>query len=88
MPSLDGLAGRNRSNDWSGIARSLLIQLLILAAVSVAAVQYINWSSDAAVAEIARAFEPPPLDHSPDCGMRANPSMTERQVRGAFGRAI
>ena len=88
MPSLDGADGQRRGGYWSGIVRSLLIQLLILTAISVAAVQYINWSSQVTPAEIAGAFEPPLSDHSPDCAVRANPSIAERHVRGALGLAI
>jgi hypothetical protein len=58
MPSFH-LASRNHNgNYWSGIAGILAIQLAVLFAVSVAALVYLNWSSNAAVAEFMAMDKP------------------------------
>jgi hypothetical protein len=52
-------ASRNHNgNYWSGIAGMLAIQLAILFAVSVAALVYLNWSSNAALAEFMAIDKP------------------------------
>ena len=52
-------ASRNsNSNYWSGIAGTLTIQLAVLFAVSVAAIAYLNWSSNAALAEFMATARP------------------------------
>jgi hypothetical protein len=40
-----------RGFDWPGIIRTLVIQVLVLLAVSVAAIRYLSWSSDSAWSE-------------------------------------
>ena len=45
----------NRRFDWPAIFRILLVQVLVLAALMVAFVRYVNWSSDQAWAEFSRA---------------------------------
>jgi hypothetical protein len=64
MPSLDGQSGQNRGINWSGIVATLLVQVLVLVALSVAAVYYVNWSSEAALAEFLGAVKPSVSDHS------------------------
>ena len=64
MPSLDGQSGQNRGINWSGIVATLLVQVLVLVALSVAAVYYVNWSSEAALAEFLGALKPSVSDHS------------------------
>jgi hypothetical protein len=64
MPALDGTDAQARGGYWLGIVRSLLVQVMVLAAIAAAAVYYINWSSDAALAEFLDAFKPSASDHS------------------------
>jgi hypothetical protein len=52
----------NRRFDWPGILRILLVQVLVLAALMVAFVRYVNWSSDQAWAEFSRSFTAPALE--------------------------
>jgi hypothetical protein len=40
---------------WRGIATTVVVELLILLALAFAAVRYVEWSSDAAVAEFISA---------------------------------
>ena len=54
MPSFDQASRNNNGSYWSGTAGILAIQLAILFALSVAAIIYVNWSSDAALAEFNR----------------------------------
>jgi hypothetical protein len=65
MPALDRPSGRSHGTYWLGIVTNLLVQVLIVVAVSVAALYYISWSSDAAVAEFVGAFNPSMSDQSP-----------------------
>jgi hypothetical protein len=46
---------KDRGIDWPAIVRTLLVQVLVLLALSVAFVRYVNWSSDAAWAEFTAA---------------------------------
>ena len=50
--------------DWLGIKKTFVVQIVILLAVSVAVLQYINWSSRVAQAEFAHAIRPMMLDQS------------------------
>ena len=43
--------------DWLGISRILLVQVLVLLALSAAFIRYLDWSSDQAWAEFSRAIE-------------------------------
>jgi hypothetical protein len=63
VPSLSSQSPENRGIDWLGIVRTLLVQVLVLLALSVAAIGYLKWSSDAAwsdfiAASKASALEP------------------------------
>ena len=58
MPSFDQASRNNNGSYWSGIAGMLAIQLAVLFAVSVAAIVYVNWSSDAALAEFMASGKP------------------------------
>src|SRR5882762_1744278 len=51
MPSFDRASPDSNNTYWSGIAGILAIHLAVLFAVSVAALAYLNWSSNAALAE-------------------------------------
>ncbi len=65
MPSLDKANRTNTGTYWSGIAGILAIQLAVLFALSVAAIVYLNWSSNAALAEFIAAGKSsaPELSH-------------------------
>jgi hypothetical protein len=58
MPSFDHASRNHNGNYWSGIAGILAIQLAVLFALSVAAIMYLNWSSNAALAEFMAAGKP------------------------------
>ena len=58
MPSFDQASRNSNGSYWSGIAGMLAIQLAILFALSVAAIVYLNWSSDAALAEFLASGKP------------------------------
>jgi hypothetical protein len=69
VPSLRSQSPENRGIDWLGIVRTLLVQVLVLLALSVAVIGYLNWSSDAAwsdfiAASKASALEPKHRQHS------------------------
>jgi hypothetical protein len=49
-----------RRIDWLGIFRILLVQVLVLLALSAAFIRYLDWSSDQAWAEFSRAVVPAP----------------------------
>jgi hypothetical protein len=63
MPSSEGQSGQSRGINWRGILATLLVQVLVLIAVSGAAVAYVNWSSQAALAEFVGALKPSVSDH-------------------------
>lgn len=48
----------NRNNYWSGIAGMLALQLAVLFVLSMAAVAYLNWSSNAALADFTARDKP------------------------------
>jgi hypothetical protein len=64
MPSLERQSGQSRGINWRGIIATLLVQVLVLVILSVAAVYYVNWSSEAALAEFVGALKPSVSDHS------------------------
>jgi hypothetical protein len=43
---------------WRGIAGTVVVELLVLLALGAAVVRYVEWSSDAALAEFMSATEP------------------------------
>ena len=45
----------DRGNRWLGTAGAVVVELLVLVALAVAVVRYVEWSSDAAQAEFMRA---------------------------------
>ena len=47
---------------WRGIATTVVVELFILLALAFAVVRYLEWSSDAAVAEFMSAAEPSASD--------------------------
>jgi hypothetical protein len=58
MPSFDQASRNNNGSYWSGTAGILAIQFVVLFALSVAAIVYVNWSSDAALAEFMASGKP------------------------------
>jgi hypothetical protein len=47
----------NSQSRWWGIGTTVVVELLILLALAFAVVRYVEWSSDAAVAEFVSATE-------------------------------
>jgi hypothetical protein len=64
MSSSKGQNAQSRGSNGRAIVATLLVQVLVLAAVSVAAVYYVNWSSQAALAEFVGAVKPSVPDHA------------------------
>jgi len=58
MLSFDQASQNDNVSYWSRTAGILAIQLVILFAVAVAALAYLNWSSNAALAEFMAADKP------------------------------
>jgi hypothetical protein len=58
MPSFHHASRNNKGNYWTGIAGILAIQFAVLFAVAVAAIAYLNWSSNAALAEFMATDKP------------------------------
>jgi len=64
MPTLERQSGRGRGINWRAIVATLLVQVLVLIALSVAAAAYVNWSSEAARAEFVGVLKPSMSDHA------------------------
>jgi hypothetical protein len=58
MPLRGNHRPQSRGIDWLAIARTVLIQVLVLLALTAAVVRYLNWSSDTNWAEFLAAGEP------------------------------
>ena len=58
MPSFHHANRDTNGSYWTGIAGILAIHLAVLFAVSVAALAYLNWSSNAALADFMANDEP------------------------------
>jgi hypothetical protein len=58
MPSPDNPNQSKAEIGWLGIVETLLLQVLVLLALSAAVVRYVSWSSDAAQAEFTAAAKP------------------------------
>jgi hypothetical protein len=58
VPSFDRASADSNGNYWSGILGILSIQLTVLFVLAVAAIVYLNWSSNAALAEFMAAGKP------------------------------
>jgi hypothetical protein len=52
----------NSQARWRGIAATVVVELFILLALAYAVVRYVEWSSDAALAEFMRAAKPSASD--------------------------
>ena len=66
MSSPQNQSPEKRRFDWPGILRVLLVQGLVLSALMVAFVRYVNWSSDQAWAEFSPSFTAPTLETKPE----------------------
>jgi hypothetical protein len=55
VPPLDNQSQDNRGIHWPKIVGTLLVQVLVLFALSAAVIGYLNWSSDAAWKEFTAA---------------------------------
>lgn len=55
MSPIGNQSKMNLNFDWPGIVRTLLVQVLVLLALTGAVVWYLNWSSDLAWEEFIRA---------------------------------
>jgi hypothetical protein len=64
MPSFDRASRNSTGTYWSGTAGILAIQLAVLFAVAVAAIVYLDWSSDVALAEFMAMGKPSASDLS------------------------
>jgi len=64
VPSVDQSPVKRRVH-WPAIVRTLLLQVAILLALSVAFVRYVNWASDKAWAEFNAATAPLASDAKP-----------------------
>ncbi|MGA9090269.1 MAG: hypothetical protein WB420_14300 [Bradyrhizobium sp.] len=85
MPSPRNQNPENRRFDWPGIFRTLLVQVLVLSALSWGFVRYVNWSSDRAWAEFSSASEraapaarPRPPSTTPDPAVRVRSTCARR----------
>lgn len=75
MPSLDNASPENRRIDWRAIARTLLVQVLVLLALAAASIRYVEWSSDRAWREFSAAGQstaapPPSIEDRVPCDRR------------------
>ena len=55
MPSSGDQSPDHRGVDWPAVVRTLLVQLLVLLALSAAVIRYLDWSSETAWAEFIAA---------------------------------
>lgn len=78
MPSLGNQNQANRGINWPAIARTLLVQVLVLLALSGAVIGYLNWSSDSAWDEFIDASAP----SVPDPTHHAQSSTPVQAVKG------
>jgi hypothetical protein len=62
MPSFNSQRQSTRGISWSGIIRTLLVQILVLLALGFAVVRYLEWSSDVNQAEFTSATKPSASD--------------------------
>ena len=60
MPTPDNESSERSGINWLAVARTLLLQVIVLLALTVAFVGYVNWSSDVAFEEFVTATTPAP----------------------------
>jgi hypothetical protein len=82
MPSLNSQRQSSPGIQWPGIVATVLVQILVVLALSVAVAFYLEWSSDTNQAEFAGATKPSlasASNHLPEV------SIPIRTVRGRAG---
>jgi hypothetical protein len=82
MTSLNSQRQSKHGIHWPGIVATLLIQILVVLAISVAVAFYLEWSSDANQAEFASATKP---SLASDSNHLPEVSIPIRTVRGRAG---
>jgi hypothetical protein len=87
MPSLNSLRQSNRGIHWPGIVATVLVQILVVLALSVAAAFYLEWSSDANQAEFASATHRSSLSDSNHHPEVSTPIRTARGRAGCDPKA-
>jgi len=65
MPLFNSQQQNDRGIRWWGAAATGVIELLVLFALGIAVVRYLEWSSDAAQAEFMSASKPSASDPNP-----------------------
>jgi hypothetical protein len=78
VPLLGNQDQANRGIDWPAIVRTLLVQVVVVLALSGAVVFYLNWSSDAAWQEFMLAGE----SSAPDPNHQAQSSTPVHVAKG------
>ena len=87
MPSSAHQSPAHISRFWPAIIQILLVEVIVLLALSGAIVGYLNWSSEAAWAEFNAASQlPAPEFKQPGPG-RQNPNALRSESVSAQGRA-
>jgi hypothetical protein len=79
MSSLNSPRQSNHGIHWPGIVATLLVQILVVLALSVAAAFYLEWSSDANQAEFVSAIR---SSSASDSNHPPEVSIPVRSVRG------
>jgi hypothetical protein len=64
VPSQGNPGPENRGIDWPAVVRTLLVQLVVLLALTGAFIGYVDWSSGRAVAEFIGAGNSSVLDRN------------------------
>ena len=82
MPSFNSQSQSKRGHHWPGIVATVLVQILVVLALSVAAAFYLEWSSDANQAEFTSATHRSSLS---DSNHHSEVSIPIRTVRGRAG---
>ena len=65
MPLFNSQQHNDRGTRWWGAATTGVVELLVLFALGIAVVRYLEWSSDAAQAEFMNATKPSASDPNP-----------------------
>jgi hypothetical protein len=78
MPSPGNQSPENPGINWPAIIRTLLVQVLILLALSAAVVRYLDWSSETAWAEFTAASK----SSASDAGRHPQSSVPVQTARG------
>jgi hypothetical protein len=81
MPSLNSQRQSNHAIHWPAIIATLLVQILVVLALSVAVAFYLEWSSDANQAEFASATRASSVSNS------NHPPEVSIPIRPVTGRA-